>query len=117
MIFEDDAELPDGFEAKLERILEGLPEKRDLVYLGFSAGAEATTRPFNDVFVIPVGQLNGTHAFMVSPEGARKILGECFPLTYQIDTELYRAFSRLDVFRLKTALVNVADFSSDIQNV
>ena len=46
---------------------------------------------------------HGTYAYIVTPQAARTLLRECFPLTYQLDTEIVRA-----IHRRPTGLVPIA---------
>ena len=116
LVLEDDAALCEGFAGRLEELVAGLPPRWDLVYLGYSAGAAATFEPRGDRAAVPRGQINCTHAYLVTASGANKLLDRCFPLGHQIDTEMYLNFPHLEVYCAVPQLATGLESSgSDIQ--
>ena len=115
LVFEDDICLESTFDSTLKKITNELPENFDLCYLGYCPGMDTTFEKYSDHLSKPVGQLNCLYGFIVSPSGSEKLL-QLKPYNYQIDTEIYLNFDRINVFCSTHPIVNCThEFISDAQ--
>jgi GR25 family glycosyltransferase involved in LPS biosynthesis len=87
IIFEDDAEIPTDFKARLERVLADLPSDWELVqFQRTDFGGVNGCKPIK-------GQdpwqrctsLMGAYAYMVSQRGAQKLLERAYPIELHVD--------------------------------
>jgi GR25 family glycosyltransferase involved in LPS biosynthesis/Tfp pilus assembly protein PilF len=138
-VLEDDAILRHDFQEQSARLLEQLPEEWDIMLLGYNFDAPLALQVMPGVSPAVVHfdqeQLRrGSHAFqalretpslmkldeafgicgyMISPQGARKLIAECFPLktrsfyirslkrdvlNYGVDIPMCHAYSRLNSY-------------------
>jgi GR25 family glycosyltransferase involved in LPS biosynthesis len=95
--FEDDAKLSDDFDEYLSHVLKELPHDFDLCYLGHCE-TKFKKHNFSSHLSIPEGQLQCTPAMIISPNGAKKLIGLLKDMSHQIDTLFYLNFSSLKVF-------------------
>ena len=127
IVFEDDVELVDGFKEKLENNLKRLAmeESKDQDYDVILLGAIGRVHPqgndaIGSLFFShyiggkrPLKIINdyryqprrpaGTHAYMVSNKGARKLLDLCKKASYHVDLDAWRHAS-LDITMFKPML-------------
>ncbi len=91
LVFEDDALIPRDLLTTLGSAIESLPGNVELVYLGgFHNDAEMLARVPTDVNgIAPIGaagpELWGSHGYLVSEDGAAKLLREAFPIRCPVD--------------------------------
>ncbi|KPA81347.1 glycosyl transferase-like protein [Leptomonas pyrrhocoris] len=94
LILEDDAELVESennsassFLEELRRRMERVPSNWELVYVGGldTAGQCNSARVAQGVAHVPQYHRT-TSAYLLSPQGARRLLATCVPLTFQLDT-------------------------------
>lgn len=115
LLFEDDICLEPNFDYTLTKILTELPEDFDICYLGYCPGENLELKKYSECLSIPSGQLTCNYGFVISPTGSKKVL-DLKPFTYQIDTEIYLNFSRINVFCSTSPIVKCKhEFSSDAQ--
>lgn len=88
IIMEDDIDIVDNFDDELNKAIVKLPIDWDILYLGWCDSPNIKIQPINDGINYLSGQVNGTHGWIINPNSAKKLLS-VFPLTYQIDTEIY----------------------------
>ena len=98
-IFEDDAVIHENFSRDFEHVWNHLPKDYDIVYFGclfgcsdnsmgnslFKTIAGIDTEDIND-FVHTSSGTVGTHAYMISLEGAKKFINK--PINFHIDTQI-----------------------------
>jgi GR25 family glycosyltransferase involved in LPS biosynthesis len=93
LVLEDDIIFDKKFHQKLEKLKNKWPRGYDIIYLGYH---QATNRYIMDNITHGVTpnkyftssrKVFGTFGYIVSNEGARKLLG-IFPITYQFDGEI-----------------------------
>jgi GR25 family glycosyltransferase involved in LPS biosynthesis len=94
LILEDDAELISAagdsacsFLEELQSRMDGVPLDWELVYVGGldTAGQCAATLVADGVSRVPQYHRTTT-AYLLTPQGARRLLATCVPLTFQLDT-------------------------------
>lgn len=88
MILEDDIDIIDNFDHELFKAFSMIPSDWDILYLGWCDSVNLKISPVNDAINALNGQINGTHGWIINPASAKKLLS-IFPITYQIDTEIY----------------------------
>jgi GR25 family glycosyltransferase involved in LPS biosynthesis len=95
LIFEDDADLPADLKLRLEQLLTMLPADWDMIQLqrtkfegGFS-GCKPVTGPGNNGWQTCTS-LSGAFAYIVSRQGAEKLLAKAYPIDLHVDA--YMAF-------------------------
>lgn len=89
MILEDDVNIIENFDSELSSCLNNLPDDWDVLYLGWCDSRYLKIEKFNNYINLLNGQINGTHGWIINPNGKNKLLS-VYPLTYQIDTEIYK---------------------------
>lgn len=113
--FEDDVNLDENFDNKLEKIISELPEDFDLCYLGYGE-IPVGLKDYSEHLSIPTGRVVCLPGLIVSPSGARKIISILKNLDNQIDTMLATNFNKLNVFVVKDRIVHIPNrLGSDIQ--
>lgn len=101
LVLEDDAEVRAPVRPVLDRIHRDHPDacvRGHILYLGY--GEQGGDRPLprwaseadSGDSVRRLAEVQCTHAYIITPHGARKLLDRCFPLTYQIDTEIWMVY-------------------------
>lgn len=115
LILEDDIWFANNFTTKLLAIIMDMP-KFDVLFIGYHH-----TRNNDKKYMKVDTEIYGLFGYIINKKAAKKFI-ELFPLTYQIDSELYKTFKDLDVYALKDKLIysqpsQVADkFGTDIQH-
>lgn len=98
-IFEDDAQINTDFDRDLQHVWNHLPKDYDIVYFGclFGCGDDSfsnsvvkkiagiDTQEVNEFIHTSKGSV-GTHAYMISLEGAKKFVDK--PINFHIDTQI-----------------------------
>jgi GR25 family glycosyltransferase involved in LPS biosynthesis len=98
-IFEDDAIIDENFSRDFQHVWNHLPKDYDIVYFGCLFGCSdnsVTNSVFKKVSGIDAEEINefvqssngsvGTHAYMISLEGAKKFINK--PINFHIDTQI-----------------------------
>lgn len=99
-IFEDDTELPVDFRPKLEQLLKELPADWDAVHLQKRSFANNDDcKPIPGSNFQHCTSLMGSWAYLISRQGAEKLLKRCYPIEMHIDA--YMAYmSRMKHIKL-----------------
>lgn len=99
IVLEDDIIIPDNFKSKLQNILNNLPSKWDIIWLG---GCNIKGKLVNKIFIKPTvftGTYNlCTHAYLVNRKSIPNILKYLIPLYRPIDSQLRNYFNKLNIF-------------------
>jgi GR25 family glycosyltransferase involved in LPS biosynthesis len=114
LILEDDIIIDKDIDNKLFKSLKDLPEDWDMLYVGWYNSPSLKISILTPNIGRISGQINGTQGWIINPNSAKKIL-EIFPLSYQIDTEIYRHKS-LNKYCTINPLITRLNSKSDIQN-
>jgi len=115
-IIDDDVLVNENFDVEICEILKELPATFDFCYLGYY-DTNYQKIPFSKKLFIPRGQLNGPHAYILSPKGAKKLLDLIFPMDIQLDSVLYTLQNHIEYYAAYERLaMYVDDFPSDIQH-
>jgi len=112
LIIEDDTKIDDNFDTELEKICEELPEDFDFCYIGYYNTSHEKIS-FSDNLFIPKGQICGTHGYIISPSGAKKILNNLLPINVQMDTKLYTLQDKINFYATYKKLVTSYDIVED----
>jgi GR25 family glycosyltransferase involved in LPS biosynthesis len=100
LIFEDDTEMPADFRKRLEQLLKELPADWDAVHLQKrSFVGDEDCKPIPGSAFQHCTSLMGSWAYLVSRQGAEKLLKRCLPIEMHIDA--YMAYmSRMNHIKL-----------------
>lgn len=100
IIFEDDTEIPADFRARMEQLVNELPEDWDLVHLQKRSFAnKADCKPIPGSKFEHCTSLMGAWAYLVSRQGAEKLLKRCYPIEMHVDA--YMAYmSRMNHIKM-----------------
>lgn len=113
--FEDDICLGENFDERLKQILSELPKDFDICYLGYGE-TKIESENYSKNLSKPLGRIVCLPALIISPSGAKKILGLMKNLDNQIDTAISGNFRSINAFIAKNPLVKIRNhMSSDIQ--
>ena len=93
LILEDDAVILPGFTQKISDIIAELPDEWDILYLG--SGQHTAEKRLSPHLARP-SRIYGLFGYVINWQGAKRLLKHCFPLRYQIDTELWLNFKHLN---------------------
>ena len=119
LIFEDDVVLLDNFDTNLNILIEELEnnvENYDLFYLGYNQIPGFTKEPFSNLISIPQGLITGLYGYILTPNGASKLLSTIFPLDKQIDSSISDNREKFDLYCAETPIVDVKiNFGSKTQ--
>ncbi len=89
LIFEDDVILLDEFDIYLYNILTEIANTNyDILYLGYNEIPGFNKQTISKYLAKPTGLITGMYAYVVTPQGAKKILNTIFPLNKQIDSSI-----------------------------
>jgi GR25 family glycosyltransferase involved in LPS biosynthesis len=117
LIFEDDIILDSNFDHYLYNIILSIKDKDyDILYLGYNEIPGFHKDNISEFLAKPSGLITGMYAYIVSPQGAKKLLNTIFPLNKQIDSSISdngNSFNKLCSAK-KIANVRV-DFGSKTQ--
>jgi glycosyl transferase family 25 len=101
IVFEDDAPIPDDFKPRLTRVLKDLPTGWDLVQFQLTVwdgGSGCAPIPGQEPWQL-CDALMGAYAYMISREGAKKMLERAYPIELHVDA--YMAYmSKLGHIRM-----------------
>ena len=114
LIIEDDVIFEDDFTNKLNQCLNDLPEKWDILYLGYHN--DPRIKHFkNNLYT--ANKVYGLFGYILNPKSYQKIINTTFPCDYQIDTDLHRKSDyKLDCFVVHPPIIKTSGhFHSDIQ--
>ena len=99
LVLEDDVIIPDDFSQKLKNILQHLPQKWDLVFLG---GCNIKGKKINQLFIKPTHNYNRynlcLHAYLVNKKSIKRLNKHTIPLYRPIDSQLRDKFNKLNVY-------------------
>lgn len=113
LLLEDDIILKDNFDSILLNGLNDIPNDWDIIYLGWYKSQNLKIEPITSVIGEITGQINGTQGWIINPRSASKLLN-LFPLSYQIDTAIYRA-KNLKKYCFIDPIITRYNSKSDIQ--
>ena len=131
LIFEDDIFLPKKEEEqkelgkKIKHVIKNIPEEAEMVYFGYCFEDCKKAKPYKgnpELFnhaVVPVC----LHSYLVSREGARKLLDMIIPLTQGLDVVILHLIrqKKINAFTVNNGylqvLQNRKDLGSDISNI
>lgn len=89
LIFEDDVILSDEFDIYLYNILMEITNTNyDILYLGYNEIPGFNKKAISKHLAKPTGLITGMYAYIVTPQGAKKLLNTIFPLNKQIDSSI-----------------------------
>lgn len=89
LIFEDDIILSSDFDTALYNIIHNIKSiDYDLLYLGYNEIPGFSKKPISHYLAQPTGLITGMYAYIVTPQGAKKLLNTIFPLDKQIDSSI-----------------------------
>jgi glycosyl transferase, family 25 len=95
LVVEDDAMPMPSFNAeRLRRVLAGLRPDMELVLLGYRIMAGLADRPRPGADVARIHYFNGTHAYLITPAGCRRLLQALLPLQAQLDHQISSVLMR-----------------------
>ena len=112
LILEDDAVILPNFARKISAIISELPEEWDILYLG--SGQHTIEKRISPHLAQP-SRIYGLFGYVLNWRGAQRLLAQCFPLRYQIDTELWLHFNSLKPLMAVPFVVGEKKGKSDIQ--
>tara|TARA_B110000211_G_C14033559_1_gene533351 strand:- start:460 stop:1299 length:840 start_codon:yes stop_codon:yes gene_type:complete len=131
LIFEDDIFLPKKVEEqkemgeKIKHLIQNIPKKADMVYFGYCFEDCKKAKPYKenpDLFSHAISPVC-LHSYLVSREGARKLLELIIPLTQGIDVAVLYLIQqkKINAFTVNNqylqVLQNRKDLGSDISNI
>lgn len=106
IVLEDDIIIPDNFKSKLQNILNNLPAKWDIIWLG---GCNIKGKLINNMFIKPTvysGMYNlCTHAYLVNKKSIPNILKYLIPIYRPIDSQLRTYFKKLNIYYVYPNLI------------
>lgn len=126
-IFEDDAHISDDFDIQFKHIWNNLPKEYDIIYYGCLFGCSDNSM-VNNVYKKLSGYeteaLNedvdkirgpvGTHAYMISLEGAKKLADK--PITCAIDLQIGKWLREYN-YNIYSTAVNLVDANGENSNL
>lgn len=113
--FEDDTHIIDDFDFYLEKIINELPNDFDLCYLGYGE-IKLEVEEYSENLSKPKGIITCLPSLIISPKGAKNLLGILKNVDNQIDTAIYSKGKHLNLFVSNTKIVQVKnEFKTDIQ--
>lgn len=115
LILEDDIIVHKNFDKLLAPSLSELPAGWDILYLGWYRSQHLKVVPISGHINRLDGQVNGTQAWMVNPNSAKKIC-DLFPISYQIDSEIYRSKNLVKYSTKMPIITRNLKHTSDIQS-
>jgi GR25 family glycosyltransferase involved in LPS biosynthesis len=101
MILEDDVTIVESFEEKLYEIKN---KNLDICYLGYHLFKGGRFSPGSQEIIENPKNVSGTFGYIINKKAAAELL-KIFPITYQIDSEMYKAYKNLKVGLVKNKLV------------
>ena len=109
LIFEDDCKILPNFNKKLNHYLERLPQKWDLIWLGYN---NIKGKRFDNNFFIPkqgfyIGHNSQQHCYLINRKSIPKIKNVLFPIpkNFKNKDQIFRLnFDKLDAFFLNERL-------------
>lgn len=108
IIFEDDIILVDNFNQKIMVLMDHIQNLiYDICYLGYNIIPGFYKEDVNSVIAKPSGLITGLYAYIVTPQGAKKLLDNIFPLNHQIDSSISRNQDKLSLVCSTELLVKV----------
>jgi GR25 family glycosyltransferase involved in LPS biosynthesis len=111
LIFEDDIIPISNFNLIFNKILKILPSTNyDLFYIGYNDIPGFKKTRIDDVISKPSGLITGNYGYIVTPNGAKKILSTIFPLNKQFDSSISDNISNFKILCSTTKLIS-ASFS------
>lgn len=114
LLLEDDIKIDNNFDIILDEAIKELPKNWDILYLGWYKSKNLVVQNISKYINRLSGQINGTQGWIVNPNSIEKII-KLFPISYQIDTELYRSVT-LEKYSTNYPLITRNNyFKSDIQ--
>lgn len=121
IVFEDDAPVIPDFKARLSRVLQELPAQWDIIQFQLTYWESGITGcdpiPGQEPWQL-CDALQGAYAYMISQEGARKMLARAYPIELHVDA--YMAYmSKMGYIRmLWHPLIDIPgpDLDSDIDH-
>lgn len=116
LVLEDDFIIDYSFDDDLIDIINSIDEF-DILYLGFHDIPSAKKQTLNDFISRPVGLTCGTYGYIISPQGALRLLECAFPLDCQIDSMISKNLSKMRSYCSKKTLVRMSNsFHSNTQH-
>lgn len=117
VIFEDDVKLNNNFSTEFQKTILQMPEDADVIFLGICVNFQS--EPYNNFFNIVAGQFFGLHGYIITNNGAKKLLKYLFPIEVQLDAlmSFQNIFKRLRLYTLTNQICEQSVHVSSIQAV
>jgi len=112
LVVEDDAVILPDFRKKISSLISELPPQWDILYLGSS---QYTIEKSISPHLARPSRIYGLFAYVINWQGAARLLNQCFPLHYQLDTELWTHFPTLKPLMAIPFIIAEKKGKSDIQ--
>jgi GR25 family glycosyltransferase involved in LPS biosynthesis len=113
MLLEDDIIVHEKFDNIFENTIKEMPSDWDILYLGWHWSPNLRIKCISENVSEISGQINGTQGWVVNKKSSKKLL-KMFPLSYQIDTEIYMS-KNLKKYCVKQPIILSSGDVSDIQ--
>lgn len=117
-IFEDDIIIDETFDNNLNLVLNAIPHNYDydIIYLGYNEIPGFQKKIIDNVLSEPRGLITGLYGYIVSNQGAKKLLNTIFPLYKQIDSCISDHREKFNLLCATNKFVHVrTDFGSKTQ--
>jgi GR25 family glycosyltransferase involved in LPS biosynthesis len=113
LILEDDIHFVPNFKEILDEYLKSIPSF-DILFIGFHQMADSY-KITNEIYVQPNAAW-GLFGYIINKKAATELL-KIFPITEQIDSELFKAFPNLNVYSLRydNRLVNSEGSATNVE--
>lgn len=117
LILEDDFIIDHMFDQDMYDVIHNIDNSFDILYLGFHDIPSAKIETVGEFIAKPIGLTCGTYGYIISPNGASKLLQYVFPLECQIDSMMSRNLSKIKSYCSKKTLVKMSwEFPSNTQH-
>jgi len=85
LIFEDDITFASDFKEKFDKLMKNIPEDTDMVFLDLAWSETSEKTKYENLDQVK-GQFFGLHAYIITRNGAKKLLEKIFPIEIQLDS-------------------------------
>ena len=101
LILEDDCYIDNNIINKLNEIENNVPPNYDILFLGYHSAHIARLDNYDIYYIKPI-KIYGLFGYIVTLDGAKKLLEYVFPITLQIDSEMPQHFDKINTYALTT---------------
>lgn len=100
LILEDDIDIDNEYHTKLQTYIPYIPDDFEILFIGYHPTSIEHNKVSVNNLLLKCNKVFGLFGYILTKKGAKKLLN-IFPISYQIDTEMSKAYTDMNAYIVK----------------